>query len=186
MKIILFKRPGKNKKLINELKIIIDELTGTWFTKHVGQNFYIDLYYQDLFVLYDKNKVKSFIIFTCIDGYITITLFATKNEDRNKGYGSILYNSFEKHCIKNGFNQFLLQTKPPQIFQNYKSTINFYEKHGYKITKIYKELWENGAIQMEKNVNKIILDKAKPAHNKRYTKRELDWLKYIVNMDLKI
>jgi ribosomal protein S18 acetylase RimI-like enzyme len=150
MKIKLYKRPGKNKKLINEMKIIIDELTGIWFTKHVGQSFYIELHYQDVFVLYNKNKVKSFIIFTCIDGCITMTLFATNNEDRNKGYGSILYKSFEKYCIKNGFKRFLLQTKPPEKFQNYNSTISFYEKHGYKVTKVYKELWENGAIQMEK------------------------------------
>ena len=150
MEIKLYKRPGKNKKLINELKIIIEKLTGNWFTDHVGQSFFIDLHFQDMFVLYDNNKVKSFLIFTCIDGYITITLFATNCEDRNKGFGSILYNSFEKYCVKKGFRKFQLQTKPPDIIENYHSTVKFYEKHGYRIKKIYKEFWENGAIQMEK------------------------------------
>jgi ribosomal protein S18 acetylase RimI-like enzyme len=150
MKIKLYKRPGKNKSLINKLKNIIDGLTGNWFTKEVGQNYSVDLYYQDLFVLYEKNKIKSFIIFTCIDGYITITLFATNYVDRNKGYGTILYKKFEKHCINNGFNKFLIQTVPEEVNINFHDTIKFYEKHGYKITKKYKELWENGAIEMEK------------------------------------
>jgi GNAT superfamily N-acetyltransferase len=150
MKTKLFKRPGKNKKLMNEIKTIIDELTGNWFTKDVGQYFSIDLFYQDIFVLYNKCKIKSFIVFTCIDGFITTTIFATNYVDRNKGYGSILYNAFEKYCVKNGFKKFLIQTVPEEVNKNYHSTIKFYEKHGYKITKRYTELWESGAIEMEK------------------------------------
>jgi ribosomal protein S18 acetylase RimI-like enzyme len=150
MKIKLYKRPGKKINLINELRSIISKLTGEWFTKEVGENFYIDLHYQDVFVLHDNGKVKSFVMFTCLDGFIHITLFATDYDDRNKGYGSFLYNHFENYCIKNGFKKFSVNTVPEEVNKNYHSTIKFYEKHGYKIVRIYKELWENGAVTMEK------------------------------------
>ena len=150
MKIKMYKRPGKKNKLINELRSIIIKLTGEWFTKDVWESFHIDLNYQDVFVLYDKAKIKSFVMFTCLDSFIHITLFATEYDDRNKGYGSFLYNYFENYCVKNGFKKFSVNTVPEEVNKNYHSTIKFYEKHGFRITKIYKELWENGAVIMEK------------------------------------
>ena len=150
MKVKLYKRPGKKKKLIDELRSIINKLTPEWFTKEVGENFYIDLHYQDLFVLYEKNCIKSFIMYTCIDSFIHITLFATNSEDRNKGYGRILYNYLEKYCVKNGFRKFSVMAKSPEVNNKFQGTIEFYKKLGFKIDKIFKELWENGSISMEK------------------------------------
>jgi ribosomal protein S18 acetylase RimI-like enzyme len=150
MKIKLYKRPGKKKALINELRSIIYKLTPDWFTKEVGEIFYIDLHYQDLFVIYEKNKIKSFIMFTCLDSYIHITLFATNSEDRNKGYGRTLYNYFEKYCIKKGFQKFSVMAKSPDKNELFQSTIEFYKKLDFKIIKIYTELWENGTVLMEK------------------------------------
>jgi GNAT superfamily N-acetyltransferase len=152
MKIKFYKRPGNKKKLVGKIIEIIKELTGNYFTKEVMENVPFDLFYQDLAVLYIKNKIESFIIFTCIDGYITITLIATRYKNRNKGYGTIIYKYFEKKMVKRGFKHFLLQTVPEESNKNYHDTIEFYKKQGYKINKIYKELWESGAVELIKEI----------------------------------
>jgi GNAT superfamily N-acetyltransferase len=152
MKIKFYKRPGDKKKLINKILEIVKELTGNYFTKEVMASVPFDLYYQDLVVLYINRKIESFIIFTCIDGYITITLIATRYKNRNKGYGTILYKYFEKEMIKNGFKHFLVQTVPEEANTNFHDTIEFYKKQGYKINKLYKELWENGALELIKEI----------------------------------
>jgi ribosomal protein S18 acetylase RimI-like enzyme len=152
MKIKFYKRPGNKKKLVDKIIGIIKELTGNYFTKDVMENAPFDLYYQDLVVLYINGQIESFIIFTCIDGYITITLIATRYKNRNKGYGTILYKYFEKEMIKNGFKHFLVQTVPEEANANFHDTIEFYKKQGYKINKLYKELWENGALELIKEI----------------------------------
>lgn len=44
----------------------------------------------------------------------------------------------------------MVQTVPDDINENYRGTIEFYKKCGFKITKRYMELWEHGAIELEK------------------------------------
>jgi GNAT superfamily N-acetyltransferase len=154
MKLKFYKRPGNKNKLIGKIVEIIKELTGNYFTKDVMENVPFDLYYQDLAVLYIGGKIESFIIFTCIDGYITITLMATRYKNRNKGYGTILYKHFEKIMVKKGFKHFLVQTVPEETNKNYHGTIEFYKRQGYKINKLYKELWGNGALELIKEIKK--------------------------------
>lgn len=149
IKIKLYKRP-KNKKVINKLKWIVSTLTPEWFSEEVVENFCIDLNYQDVFVLYDKNIIRSFIMFTCLDTFMHITLFATNYEDLNKGYGTNLYKYFENYCVKNNFKKFSVMTISEEKNTNYHNTIEFYKKHGFKMTKLLNELNENGTILFEK------------------------------------
>jgi GNAT superfamily N-acetyltransferase len=152
MRIKFYKRPGNKKKLVDKIIEIIKELTGNYFTKDVMENVPFDLFYQDLVVLYVNNEIESFIIFTCIDGSITITLIATRYKNRNKGYGTILYKNFEKNMVQRGFKHFLVQTVPEEANKNYHDTIEFYKKRGYKINKLYKELWKTGALELIKEI----------------------------------
>ena len=152
MKIKIYKRPGNKKKLANKIIEIVKELTGKYFTEEVMESIPFDLYYQDLAVLYINGGIESFIIFTCIDGYITITLMATRYEDRNKGYGTILYKHFERSMIRKGFRRFLVQTVPEESNKNFHDTIEFYKRQDYKTNKMYKELWEDGALELIKEI----------------------------------
>ncbi|QQO10368.1 GNAT family N-acetyltransferase [Breznakiella homolactica] len=154
MKCKLYKRPGHKKKIISEIVQIINELTGTWFTKEIPELVPYDLYFQDLFVLLDKKKIQSFIIFSSFDGNIVITLMATRLESRSYGYGTKLYKEFEKYIRKIKFKRIMVQTVPEESNSNYKSTISFYKKQGFEVIKMYKELWESGAIELEKVLNK--------------------------------
>jgi ribosomal protein S18 acetylase RimI-like enzyme len=152
MKIKVFKRPGNKKKLVNELIEIIKSLTGKWFTKEVQEYTPNDLKYQDLITVSNKNELIGFIIYTCIDGKIVIMLMAIKPTYQNMGYGKQLYEAFESKIKNEGFKTIMVQTVPEEVNENYKGTIEFYKKRGFKIVKQYKELWEHGAIELEKGI----------------------------------
>ena len=152
MKIKLFRRPGHKVKLVNSITGIISGLTGDWFTKDAAEYIPLDLYYQDMFFLFNKGEAVSFIIFTCIDGKITITLMATKPENRNAGYGTTLFRHFEKYVKEKLFRTILVQTVPQESNPNYRGTIAFYKKMGFEMTRVFKDLWETGAIQLEKSL----------------------------------
>jgi ribosomal protein S18 acetylase RimI-like enzyme len=148
----IFERPGNNKILVDKIVRITKELRENgYFTVDVERNISKDIYFHDVFALFSENDLKSFIIHTCLDGYITILLFATKYNERNLGYGKYVYKRFEEYYIEKGYNKYLLQTRPPEVMPN-NDTIEFYKKIGYKITKIYTELWENGCIEMTKEI----------------------------------
>jgi hypothetical protein len=152
VKIKILRRPGKNKKIVEKIVKIINTMTGKWFTANVAENVVYDLYYQDLILLFDKREIQSFILFTCIDGSIQIMLMATRIDKHNMGYGKRLYEWFEKYIKQRGFNSIIVQTVPDDVNENYKGTINFYNKRGFKFKKRYNELWEHGAIELEKKL----------------------------------
>jgi ribosomal protein S18 acetylase RimI-like enzyme len=150
MRIRYVKRPGNNKKLVETLVGITREHVGDWFTGNVPEDLRSDLRFQDAFVLIDKGKVQSFLAFTGIDRSVYIMMFATRRSERGKGYGSQLYRHFERYIVRYGITSLRIQTVPPEVNENYRETLRFYEKLGFKIVKRYTELWEHGALELEK------------------------------------
>ena len=49
-----------------------------------------------------------------------------------------------------GFNRIELLTVPPEAKPVYQNTVAFYESVGFKIEKVYSQLWESGAVKMIK------------------------------------
>jgi hypothetical protein len=78
----------------DEIVGIAQELTSSWFTPNVPNDTYYDLGFQDVMILREAGRVVSFIMFTCLDGTIQLSLMGTRLESRTKGFGSILINKF--------------------------------------------------------------------------------------------
>jgi len=146
------KRPGCKRRVVNEILEIIDSVTTTWFTKEVYEYVPYDLKYQDVIVLIQNQKIIGFIMYTCLDGKIAMTLMAIHKDHQGKGYGTLIYEKLEENMKNKGFTTIMLQTIPPDINANYIKTIKFWNNQGFKITKRYNELWDHGAIEMEKNL----------------------------------
>jgi GNAT superfamily N-acetyltransferase len=143
-------RPGKNTRVVRSALSIITPLTGDWFTKDVVENIAFDLHFQDMAAFYVHGRMTSFIVFTGMDGSVLITLMATARECHGRGYGTRLYQWFERYIRRRGCDTVRLQTVPGDINPNYRSTIAFYEKLGFVFTKRYNELWEHGAVEYAK------------------------------------
>jgi len=146
------KRPGCKRRVVNEILEIIDSVTTTWVTKEVYEYVPYDLKYQDVIVLIKNQKIIGFIMYTCLDGKIAMTLMAIHKDHQGKGYGTLIYEKLEENMKNKGFTTIMLQTIPPDINANYIKTIKFWNNQGFKITKRYNELWDHGAIEMEKNL----------------------------------
>jgi len=146
----LYQRPDKN--VVEEVVNIARLLTDKWFTSGVPEDTERDLLFQDAYCLKCDGKLASFIVFTCWDGSIYITLMATHPEYMNKGLGSVLISNFFEHIKKLGFNRIVVLTVPPDINPLYSSTVKFYEKQGFIISKRYNEIWQNGALELMKEL----------------------------------
>ena len=146
----IYKRPISSIR--TEIVLIAKSLTYKWFTPNVPKDTYRDLEFQDVIILKQFNKIISFIMFTCLDGSIHISLMGTRPKYIGKGYGSILINEFFKYIKTIKHKRIIVYTVPPDKKQPYTITLAFYLKHGFKITKEYKELWESGAIQLIKEL----------------------------------
>lgn len=131
-----------------EIVNIAWDLTSRWFTRNVPDDTYRDLGFQDVLVLKEAGRIISFIMYTCLDGTIQISLMGTRLEAMGKGYGSTLMEEFCRHIKTLGFDRIMVYTVPPDKKPAYTSTLSFYQKHGFKITRRYDELWESGAIQL--------------------------------------
>ena len=92
-------------------------------------------------------------MFTCLDGTIQLSLMGTRLEARGQGFGSILLDTFCEHIKNIGFNRIMVYTVPPDTKPAYSATLDFYQKHGFKITRRFEELWESGAIQLVKDLS---------------------------------
>jgi ribosomal protein S18 acetylase RimI-like enzyme len=132
----------------DEIVSIANALTSQWFTANVPGDTYQDLGFQDIMVLRQSERIVSFIMFTCLDGDIHISLMGTRPELIGKGYGSQLMNEFISYVKSLGFKRIVVYTVPPDKKPSYHATMAFYEKHGFTFTKRYDELWEAGAIQL--------------------------------------
>ncbi len=123
-----------------------------WFTSNVPDDTCRDLAFQDAFVLKQSDRVLSFIVYTCIDGSIQITLMGTRPEAIGKGLGSILLQGFCAHIKGMGFGRIVAYTVPPDRKPAYLPTLRFYEKNGFKVARRFDELWESGALQLVKEL----------------------------------
>ena len=138
-----------SQDVINQIYLIAKDYTKDYFTKNFPDDMRIDMQFQRAALLKNGSEVISCIVFTCLDGSLHITLMATKRDYNNKGYGKLLMKHFVAYASELGINSielftFSKQTKPINI-----STINFYEKVGFKIEKVCKDLWGNGTIVLK-------------------------------------
>ena len=136
----------------DEIVGIAQELTAGWFTSNVPRDTYSDLGFQDVMILKEAGRIVSFIMFTCLDGTIQLSLMGTRLDSRAKGFGSILINKFCEHIRGIGFNRIMVYTVPPDTKPAYSATLAFYQKHGFRITRRFEELWESGALQLVKDL----------------------------------
>lgn len=147
----VYSRP--NESIRREIREIAELLTHGWFTDNVPSDLEKDLMFQDVVCMYINNRIASFIMFTCLDGTININIMGTHPAYRRQGLGTIIMDYFFNHVRELGFNSIKLFTVPPDAKPAYSDTVSFYEKNGFKIKKRYKELWECGAIEMEKELS---------------------------------
>jgi ribosomal protein S18 acetylase RimI-like enzyme len=132
----------------DEIVSIARDLTSRWFTKNVPDDTSRDLGFQDVMMIKEAGRIISFIMYTCIDGTIQISLMGTRLDSMGKGYGSMLMKEFCEHIRRMGFNRIMVYTVPPDKKSAYASTLSFYQKHGFRIVRRYDELWESGALQL--------------------------------------
>ena len=140
-------------ELRGEIVAIAQKLSPKWFTPNVPADTYRDLGFQDAFVLKQEGKVLSFIVYTCIDGSIHITLMGTRPDLMGMGLGSTLLEGFFNHVKGLGFDRIITYTVPPDKKPVYSNTLRFYERHGFTLARRFDELWEAGALQMIKNLD---------------------------------
>ena len=136
----------------DEIVSIAQELTTRWFTSNVPDDTFRDLLFQDVIILRKAARIESFIMYTCLDGIIQLSLMGTRLDSRESGLGSILIEAFFNHIKEMGFKQIMVYTVPPDTKPAYYSTVRFYQKHGFQIRRRYSELWENGALQLVKQL----------------------------------
>ena len=151
MHIKLLERPSRNNSLV--VKQIIDiarELTEDWFTEDVPEWIENDLLFQDVICLEAGDQIRSFIIFSSIEGVLNITLMGTEPAYRNHGYGSKMMEVLFEYAKTRGFRKIELLTVPPEKRSSYHSTVAFYSKHGFVRVKEYPELWDTGAAKFTK------------------------------------
>ncbi len=137
----------------DEIVNITQELTSSWFTPNVPHDTYHDLGFQDVMIIKVSDRIESFIMFTCLDGTIQLSLMGTRLESRGKGFGSILIDKFCEYIKSIGFGRIMVYTVPPDTKPAYSATVSFYQKHGFRITRRFEELWESGAIQLVKDIS---------------------------------
>ncbi len=137
----------------DEIVSIAQELTSSWFTLNVPSDTYYDLGFQDVIILKETGEIVSFIMYTCLDGTIQLSLMGTRLESRAKGFGSILIKKFCEHIRSIGFNRIMVYTVPPDGKPACSATLSFYQKHGFRITRRFEELWDSGAIQLVKDLS---------------------------------
>jgi ribosomal protein S18 acetylase RimI-like enzyme len=100
--------------------------------------------------------LRSFLMFTSLDGCINITLMGTHPGCHGQGYGSMLIERLLQRALALGFNKIGVMTVPADMKPAYQATIGFYKKHGFVETKRYQELWESGAVELVRILSPIM------------------------------
>lgn len=135
-------------KTINAIYQIAKDFTVDYFTANLPDDTKNDMLFQQVMYLQIDKEIISFIVFTCWDGSPHITLIATKRDWAGKGYGKALIKKFIEYIDSIGFHRIELYTVMPESKSIYVNTVSFYEGVGFKIEKVYSQLWESGAIKM--------------------------------------
>ncbi len=146
MKIEMHRRPAG--PIADEIVSIAESLTGEWFTADVAPATRRDLLFQDVLCVRSDSRICAFVMFTSHDGAILITLMGTLPECQGLGYGSSLIDHLVVHARKLGFAEIVTFTVPPASRAAFRSTLDFYERRGFKVEKEYAEMWQSGAIEL--------------------------------------
>ena len=146
----LVQRPAN--QVAEEIVNLVRLLSPEWFTHDVPEDTRRDLLFQDAFCLRQNDNLISSLVFTCWDGALNITLFATHPDYRGQGWGSILMRHFVNHARQMGFRQIVVLTVPPDTKPVYQATLQFYEKHNFVLTKRIENLWGSGTLKLVKTL----------------------------------
>ena len=130
-------------------------LSPIWFTPNVPEDTRRDLLFHDTLCLWQDNQLISCLVFTSWNGCLHISLFATYPDHRKQGWGTILLSHFCDYARQLGFARINALTVPPDIKPIYKDTLQFYQKHGFILTKRYSNLWEHDAIELVKSLEEL-------------------------------
>jgi ribosomal protein S18 acetylase RimI-like enzyme len=156
MKIEIIARPQGPE--VAQILAIVDQLSAAFFTDDVLPATRFDLLFQDVVCAktHDKphGEVRAFIMFTSLDGAIHLSLMGVHPQCRRQGYGTALIRHLELHALELGFDQLVVFTVPPDKKPAFQSTMNFYLKCGFRLTKRYTELWQSGALELRKKLSK--------------------------------
>lgn len=146
----IYKRP--EGIIVQQIKEIAELLTERWFTQNVPGDTERDLMFQDAACVSIDGRIVSFIMFTCLDGTINMSIMGTHPDYRGRGIGTALINYFFDYVRSMGFEYIRLFTVPPDVKPSYQETVDFYYRNGFRFEKRYTELWENGAIELLKDL----------------------------------
>jgi ribosomal protein S18 acetylase RimI-like enzyme len=150
MDIDLYRRP--TGPVAEAILSIVTDLTGVWFTPDVAPATRRDLLFHDVFCAAQDGRIRAFVAFTSHDGAIHITLMGTSPEYRGQGIGSALMKRLESHAETLGFNEIVAFTVPPASKPVYQTTVDFYQKHGFRVVKEHRALWQSGALELRKSL----------------------------------
>jgi GNAT superfamily N-acetyltransferase len=137
----------------DEIVRIAELLTEHWFTVNVPEDTRRDLLFHDALCLIEGGRVRSFLVFTSRDVRLEITLMGTDPAWRGRGYGSLLMERFLQHARDLGYEQVVAMTVPPEVKPVYAATVAFYKKHGFVEARRYTELWEDGALELARDLS---------------------------------
>ena len=151
MEIEIHNRPAGS--IADEILEIVDRLTDRWFSPDVASATRRDLLFHDVLCAKEDGRIRSFLMFTSHDGMIQITLMGTSPDCHGQGFGSALLSRLDRHACDLGFDEIVIFTVPPSSNPAYQSTVEFYEKHGFRVIKKYTELWRSGAWELRKAVS---------------------------------
>ncbi|MCU0523124.1 MAG: GNAT family N-acetyltransferase [Anaerolineae bacterium] len=150
----LHQRPATlaGNPVVDQIVGVAEQLTEQWFTPNVPDDARRDLLFHDALCLYEDGQMRGFLMFTSRDGRIEVTLMGIDPACRARGYGSMLMDRLFEHARKLGFTQVVAMTVPPDRKPTYAATVAFYESHGFAVTRRYDELWEDGALELVKDL----------------------------------
>ena len=134
---------------INQIVAIAEDYTQDFFTKGLDEYIAIDMRFQRAVLLKLGSEIISFIVFTCLDGSLHITLMATKRTHINKGYGKLLMQYFVEHTCELGLDSIELYTFSPESKPINVTTVEFYQRVGFTVEREHKDLWEKGTVTLK-------------------------------------
>ena len=135
--------------IIERIVALAGSLTGLWFTPNVPVDTQKDLPFQRVLSCLVGDALAGFLMFTSLDGSLQITLMGTAREFHRQGIGSRLVDALKRVATELGFTTLKAMTVPPSANPRYAATIAFYEKNGFRQVRLYPDLWEHGAIELE-------------------------------------
>jgi ribosomal protein S18 acetylase RimI-like enzyme len=142
----LHRRPAPG--VVEEIVCLARSLSPAWFTPNVPEDTRRDLAFHDALCLRAGGELAGVVVFTSLDGSIHITLMAVRPELHGRGLGSELLAHLFRHASSLGYDRVVVLTVPPDVKPVYESTLRFYEKRGFVVSRRLRELWEHDALEL--------------------------------------